>query len=88
MTHKYTQREWDRVVGYGKVPEEYKMQDIYDTKAIRDQDGDDVIFLHNVARQFELNADMEQGKEMRRIADRFSELTKAAHNRKHWTGHE
>lgn len=20
----YTQREWDRVVGYGKVPEEYK----------------------------------------------------------------
>jgi len=20
---KYTQREWDRVVGYGKVPEEY-----------------------------------------------------------------
>ena len=21
---KYTQREWDRVVGYGKVPEEYR----------------------------------------------------------------
>ena len=21
---KYTQREWDRVVGWGKVPEEYK----------------------------------------------------------------
>ena len=20
---KYTQREWDRVVGYGKVPEQY-----------------------------------------------------------------
>ena len=20
----YTQREWDRVVGYGKVPDEYK----------------------------------------------------------------
>lgn len=22
---RYTQREWDRVVGYGTVPEEYKM---------------------------------------------------------------
>ena len=21
--NRYTQREWDRVVGYGKVPEEY-----------------------------------------------------------------
>ena len=21
---KYTQREWDRVVGYGEVPEEYR----------------------------------------------------------------
>ena len=21
---KYTQRQWDRVVGYGKVPEEYR----------------------------------------------------------------
>ena len=21
---KYTQREWDRVVGYGKVPEQYR----------------------------------------------------------------
>ena len=21
---KYTQREWDRVVGYGRVPDEYK----------------------------------------------------------------
>ena len=21
---RYTQREWDRVVGYGKVPEKYK----------------------------------------------------------------
>ena len=23
---KYTQREWDRVVGYGKVPEEYSRE--------------------------------------------------------------
>lgn len=22
----YTQRQWDRVVGYGKVPEEYKKE--------------------------------------------------------------
>ncbi len=22
-SNRYTQREWDRVVGYGKVPEEY-----------------------------------------------------------------
>ena len=22
---KYTQREWDRVVGYGKVPEQYRL---------------------------------------------------------------
>ena len=21
---KYTQRQWDRIVGYGKVPEEYR----------------------------------------------------------------
>ncbi len=28
MTKKnyYTQREWDRVVGYGKVPKEYKLK--------------------------------------------------------------
>jgi len=23
---RYTQREWDRVVGYGTVPEEYRMK--------------------------------------------------------------
>lgn len=23
-SNRYTQREWDRVVGYGKVPDEYK----------------------------------------------------------------
>ena len=26
MGMKYTQREWDRVVGYGKVPEEYSRE--------------------------------------------------------------
>jgi len=25
---KYTQREWDRTVGWGKVPPEYKHEDI------------------------------------------------------------
>ena len=24
VKHKYTQREWDRTVGWGKVPDEYK----------------------------------------------------------------
>ena len=24
----YTQREWDRVVGYGKVPDEYKKKNV------------------------------------------------------------
>ena len=23
----YTQREWDRVVGYGKVPDKYKLKE-------------------------------------------------------------
>ena len=32
---KYTQREWDRVVGYGKVPEQYS------TVSDRKTDGQD-----------------------------------------------
>ena len=24
--NKYTQREWDRTVGYGKVPDEYRIE--------------------------------------------------------------
>ena len=27
---KYTQREWDRVVGYGKVPKEYSRESTID----------------------------------------------------------
>ena len=30
MTTKYTQRQWDRTVGWGKVPKEYEMNDIID----------------------------------------------------------
>jgi hypothetical protein len=26
MTEKYTQREWDRVVGIGQVPEKYRYE--------------------------------------------------------------
>ena len=26
--NKYTQRQWDRVVGWGKVPEEYKIKEV------------------------------------------------------------
>ena len=28
ISNKYTQREWDRVVGIGKVPPEYQMESI------------------------------------------------------------
>jgi len=39
------------------------------------------IFLHDLARK-------ENSDFIRKIADRFAELTSTAHNRKHWTGHE
>ena len=33
---KYTQREWDRVVGWGEVPKEYKLNDpIWDKRWTR-----------------------------------------------------
>ena len=36
---KYTQREWDRTVGWGKVPKEYKLNDpIWDKRWISDND--------------------------------------------------
>ena len=36
---KYTQREWDRVVGWGKVPPKYKLNDpIWDKRWISDND--------------------------------------------------
>lgn len=43
--------------------------------------------LHNTARIMEQH-DKESGPELRRIADRFSELIKNAHQRRHWcNGH-
>lgn len=68
------------------------MNDIYDTTEIRLRDEEMIMTLHNVARVMETrvmeNADNIMGHEIRQIADRFNELAKAAHNRKHWTGHE
>ena len=63
------------------------MTDIYDTTETRLRDEDMLMTLHNVARLME-QSDNPLGSELRTIADRFSELAKAAHNRKHWTGHE
>ena len=37
---KYTQREWDRVVGYGKVPEQYSaVPESYNRSTTRKTDG-------------------------------------------------
>ena len=55
--------------------------DIYDTTAIIKQDSLMESHLHNLAAQSD-------GELMSRIAERFSKLARAAHNRKHWTGHE
>jgi len=57
------------------------MRGIYDTTEVRETDGEMEIFLHDLARK-------ENSDFIRKIADRFAELTKTAHNRKHWTGHE
>ena len=39
---KYTQREWDRVVGYGKVPEQYSaVSESYNRSTTRKTDGQD-----------------------------------------------
>lgn len=54
-------------------------------KALTDEDM--VVLLHNVARQMGYADSLAEG-ELRQVADRFSELSKAAANRKHWTGHE
>ena len=63
------------------------MQDIYDTTEMRASDEKMLMTLHTVAATLgQQHSEFE--KELRTIADRFSELTKAAHNRKHWTGHE
>ena len=40
---KYTQREWDRTVGWGKVPKEYKLNDpIWDKRWTSDNDEESV----------------------------------------------
>jgi len=57
------------------------MRGIHDTTEVRETDGEMEIFLHDLARK-------ENSDFIRKIADRFAELTKTAHNRKHWTGHE
>ena len=57
------------------------MRGIYDTTEVRETDGEMEIFLHDLARK-------ENSEYIRRVADRFAKLTKTAHNRKHWTGHE
>ena len=48
-----------------------------------EMDSDMLIQLHNTARLIEQH-DNTAGSEIRQIADRFSELIKNAHNRRHW----
>lgn len=50
---------------------------------VHDQDRDIVVMLHNVARIME-DADNVLGAELRKAADRFSELSEKAANRRHW----
>ena len=38
---KYTQREWDRVVGWGTVPPEYAYEEQYDGLQVIVRDGED-----------------------------------------------
>ena len=52
-----------------------------DQRLLDDQEM--LIQLHNTARLLE-GADSNAGREMRQIADRFSELIKNAHQRRHW----
>ena len=55
--------------------------DIYDTTEVRKTDGEFESFLHNLASK--------EGSEfVMRVAERFSQLARKAHDRKHWTGHE
>ena len=36
----YTQREWDRTVGWGKVPDEYKTEEIDNEKVNKNEYND------------------------------------------------
>lgn len=60
---------------------EFQFYDMYDTKEVREIDGEMEIFLHDLARK-------EDNDFIRKIADRFAMLSAKAHNRKHWTGSE
>ena len=51
---KYTQREWDRVVGWGTVPPEYAYDEQYDGLQVIVRDGEDydlVIFENKGDRE-------------------------------------
>jgi hypothetical protein len=39
-------------------------------------DEDMIVLLHDIARSFEFSKQEELGKDMRQVADRFSELSK------------
>ena len=46
---KYTQREWDRVVGWGTVPPEYAYEEQYDGLQVigRDREDYDLVTFEN-----------------------------------------
>lgn len=37
MKDGYTQRQWDRIVGYGKVPDEYKKENVKNDELVKEQ---------------------------------------------------
>jgi len=55
--------------------------DIYDTTKQREEDEKMQTFLNDLAKKTKDNF-------IQSVADRFNELSTAAHNRKHWTGSE
>lgn len=50
-------------------------------------DDDMIILLHSMAANL-ADRDAVVSNELRQTADRLSELSKKAKDRKHWTGHE
>lgn len=76
------QMEFEFMANNDKVDDlDIIQNDIYDTTEIIKSDALMESHLHNLAANSE-------GELMSRIAERFSKLARAAHNRKHWTGHE
>jgi hypothetical protein len=65
-----------------------RSQGIYETEAIIKSDLDDRIFLEDIARGMENDGKTGLSIRMYEIVKRWNALTTAAHNRKHWTGHE